>query len=123
MSTTTDTSWIKPGAEVVVYSLGTATAHPVARRDRIARVATKSFTTETGDRYQITRAHRRVGDAAWGYTEYVVPVDSETGQAELAKQGARDLMDAAQAAVYQWQRYRTREARLAAIAALQAVED
>lgn len=123
MSTATDTSWIQPGVEVVVYN--NSRLNPTARRDRVAKVATKSFTTEKGhkgERFPLDRPERRIG-GTWGHQEYVVAADSATGRAELAKQAARNRMQRARNAVAGWERNRTRENRLAAIAALQAVDD
>ncbi len=123
MSTTTDTSWIVPGAEVVVFS--NDHRYPRARRDRIEKIAKKSFTVEDGqpgERYQLKDACRRTG-GAFGYTEEVVPADSEAGQTALTDPIRRNKVGRARNAVTAWERDRTRENRLAAIAALQAVED
>lgn len=113
------TDWITPGAEVVTYSTG---SNRDVRRQAIEKVAKRSFTVTDGSRFPIDSLQRHEG-GTWGRSVHVVPADSETALEELAGAVRRRLMDDASRAVDEWVRNRTRENRLAAIVALQAIDD
>lgn len=124
MSTDVDRpEWLIPGAKVIVHRTGTYASH--IKTTSIAKIETKSFTVEGSPfRYQI-RTLDRHEPGAWGAREQVIPVDSDEARKLLSDDHRRKLVRKAQSAC---DRYRclsvdNREIRLAAIAALQAVED
>ena len=120
--TTTDTDWIKPGTEVVLYNTGGSGTSRNVRRTTIKKVAAKSFTVSAEDvRFPVDRLSVSQG-GSWGWTRHVTPADSENAR-ELLAEAARQAADRrARSAVDDWVRSRTKANRLAAIAALQAIE-
>ncbi|MEV8610249.1 hypothetical protein AB0383_20380 [Amycolatopsis sp. NPDC051373] len=123
--TTETPDWIKPGTPVVVYVESHRNEDPQPRTTTIAKVAKLSFTVEgfTNARFKIADQRSRQG-STWSFWHYVaVPADSD--EASKVKQTTARLKTGYRArdAVDAWRRDRTRENRLAAIAALQAVEE
>lgn len=122
MTETQRPDWLKPGAEVVIWTddYGYRVLH--VKRTKVAMVAQKSFTVEgTSDRFDVQRMATK-GGGAWDRERHVAAVDSEKAKAVLEESRQQQLTHRAWAAVDQWNKKRTRENRLAAIAALQAVE-
>jgi hypothetical protein len=62
------------------------------------------------------------GSGMWAVTTHVFPLDSDQARASLDAARRRELISAAKSACDSWQRNPSRERRLAAIEALQAVE-
>lgn len=119
-----DTSWITEGAEVVVYRDAMDGARdPVTTT--VAKVAAKSFTLDGIDqRISLDGLSSKVvGMQYSGYRYRVIPCDSDKAAALYAAEARQAAMGQARMAVDKWQRARTRANRLAAIEALQAVED
>lgn len=119
-----DTDWIVAGAEVFVYSVGGMSGLTNSRRTRIKKVATKSFSVEADNepRFSVDRQEAREG-GEWGWTRRVVPIDSATAREVLAQEHTLRVLNRARNAVDTWRRSVNRTNRLAAITALQAVED
>lgn len=115
--------WLVAGAKVVVFNDALPSYSRNVRVSTIAKVATKSFTVD-GERvrFSIAKQQHHSGNAFLSQTRCVVPFDSDTARAELATARHRQLVFTARDAVQKWERKRTRENRLAAIAALQAIE-
>lgn len=115
--------WIRPGTKVVVYTYGGVSRSESPSVTVIVKVATKSFTVE-GDslRYSINRQESPRQGGTWGWTRKVTPLESDEARGVLERARHERLMSRARAAVDAWDRQRTRENRLAAIVALQAVE-
>lgn len=114
--------WLKPGAEVVVWTDGYGRRVLHVTRATVAKVAQKSFTVEgVTDRFDI-RTMTAKGGGAWDRGRSVAPADSDQAKAVLESARHQRLTYKARAAVEAWEKKRTRETRLAAIAALQAVE-
>lgn len=92
----------------------------------VARVYKRYFTVAdhpyARSRFDLHRQTRQ-GDSGWGSGARVVPVNSPDGQRLFTAARRRELVNAADNATQRWERYRTTETRLAAIAALRAVED
>lgn len=112
--------WLVPGAEVVVVhghygeNVNTTTINTIAKR---------SFTVSGSDRrFSIDRQEHRPRDV-WSSTWHVYPVESDEGQEFLAAKHQRRIEREARNACDRWMRNRTRENRLAAIAALQAIDE
>lgn len=119
-----DTDWIKPGAEIVVYSRGySGDSHP--RRTTVKTRATRSFTVEgIPDRFRLdTMETKTTGTWTSARSWVAIAPDSVKAVAMFEAQRKQSLVFGAQVAMDKWERDRTRENRLAAIAALQAVED
>lgn len=117
------TDWITPGAEVLVYTDAMPGYSRNVRFSTIAKVAKKSFTVEGENvRFSMDQQEHRPRSSWTASTRRVVPRDSDKAHAEVSAARARGLTLKARAAVEKWERRRTRENRLAAIAALQAVE-
>lgn len=122
-----DTNWITPGAEVLVYtSLGrNESTHPV--KTTIKRVAAKSFsvTAENEPRFDLEdQRSPQQGRSSWsGHYRRVVPIDSDEAREVIAAENRLRIRNRARKAVDAWIKDRTRDSRLAAIAALEAVED
>lgn len=117
--------WLVPGAEVVVFTAGSPIPRN-AKRTTIHRVAAQSFTVDGSDvRFKLTTQeyHQRSGAWGFGWTRRVVPANSIEGRRELAVESEYRLECAARDACETWTRERTRENRLAAIAALQAIDE
>lgn len=116
------TDWIKPGAKVVVFT-AYSRGDENPRVTTIAKVAKKSFTVETdGLRYSIDQQLTAIQGGSWGWRRKAVPFDSDEARSLLERARHKDLIWTARMAVEMWEKKRTRENRLAAIAALQAVE-
>jgi hypothetical protein len=120
---TESTDWIKPGEKVVTYTYGGVSRSENPSVTLIAKVAAKSFTLENDSlRYSIDRQESPRQGGTWGWTRKVVPFDSDKAREVLEREKHERRMSRARATVDAWERMRTRENRLAAIAALQAVE-
>jgi hypothetical protein len=116
--------WVEVGAKVVLYSIGGGNQPRDVKVTTIKSVATKSFAVNAKNepRFNLASCKTYVG-GPWGHTRCVVAYDSDTGRRELEAARKRRLVYEASVAVGAWRRDGTRENRLAAIAALQAVED
>ena len=119
-----DTSWIKPGAPVIVYVKNRRPSEGRPRETSITRVANKSFTVEwQGIRFNIERLESpRFGGSFGGWSYSVTPVGSELARDLLAADQVLRVAAHARSAVDRWKKTRSREDRLAAIDALQAIE-
>ncbi len=120
--TPTPPEWLVPGADVLCFS-SVRNHHPVITT--VAKVATQSFTvTAEGEpRFRINRCQARTGsdwNASW---RRVIPLDSDHARAILASHEGKSRENRARAAVDDWVRKRNRDTRLAAIAALQAIDN
>jgi hypothetical protein len=115
--------WLIPGADVIACVMGSS-ADRISRH-RIAKVSVHSFTLEgSTTRFRVaTQDYREPG--SWGRRTRIVPVDSEEGRQLLAGAQRSNVRSRAIKACEEWTRHNTgtRELRLAAITALQAVED
>lgn len=120
---TTDTDWITPGAEIVVYSRRSdGSSHP--RKTTVKTRAKQSFTVEgIGDRFKLDTLETKPTDGWTRRRWVVVHPDSEQARSLFDAARKADLQFKARTTVEAWQKDRTRENRLAAIEALQAVED
>lgn len=112
--------WLVPGAKVVVHSSYGGTQR--ASRAEVAKVAVHSFTV-TGSPIRFRIDDQKHYDDTTRRLTQVVPEDSPEGQKLLAASRRRMKTKRARDACQEWAREGTRETRLAAIAALQAVED
>ena len=122
MTETQRPDWLKPGAEVVIWTDDYGRRVLNVTHAKVAKVAQKSFTVEgTSDRFDVQRMTAK-GGGAWDRARHVAPVDSEKAKAVLEESRQQQLTYRASAAVDQWNKKRTRENRLAAVTALQAVE-
>lgn len=124
MTTETETpAWVVPGTPVLVIA-GRDGMHLTVTS--IAKVHKRYFTVDhyiyTDKRFSLDRQEARAGDI-WTTNPVVVPVGSPRGREVLAEKRRRVLVRHAETACTKWQRDPTRDNRLAAIAALQAVED
>lgn len=119
-----DTDWIVAGAEVLVYSVGGRSGKTSPRRTRIKKVATKSFSVEADSEPRFNLAHQEAREGGeWGWTRRVVPIDSASAREVLAQEHSSRVLNRARNAVDMWRSSVNRTNRLAAIAALQEVED
>lgn len=117
--------WIYPGAPVVVYIDNHRRDDPEPRDTVVDRVAKLSFTVKAlpRERFKLADQHSKQG-SGWSNWSYVaVPPDSEKAAAVKAAHDRIRRDYRAWSAVDAWRRDRNRHNRLAAIAALQAVED
>jgi len=115
--------WLKPGAEVVTWSDGRGRSGPQhVRTSRVLKVAVKTFTVEGEDnRFSITTLSATGGDA-WTPGRWCRPLDDDEARTVLDTDRRKATVRRALAAVDTWEKTRTRKNRLAAIAALRAVE-
>ncbi len=119
-------AWLISGEDVLCYNVGGTTTNTNSRATRIARVASQSFTVaaEQEPRFRIGNRYCEVRQGGtWGWTRRVVPLDSVEAGEVLTAEDAQRRENRARAAVDDWVRKRNREARLAAIAALQAIDN
>lgn len=117
--------WLTPGAKVIVHRTSTGTSR--IKVTTIAKIATKSFTVaDSPARYRLSTLDRHE-TGTWGAWERIIPLDSDEGRELLDRERRRRLVVQARNACDRWMVARAkgsnRELRLAAIAALQAVED
>jgi hypothetical protein len=120
----TDTDWIKPGADIVVYSRGYS-GDRVPRTMTVKTRAAQSFTVEgIPSRFKLDTLKTKQ-TSSWSSTHSWVATHPDSAK-------ARELFDAerkahlvylARTATEKWERDTTRANRLAAIVALQKVED
>lgn len=124
MTTNTEVpGWIAPGTPVLVVAgrdgddvTNTVIARVLKRYFLVAapHYATAQFSLDR-------QVHRTKG--SWTTDPVVIPLDSDRARKLLEVQRRQRLIRRARDLCVEWQRKQTRETRLAAIAALQAVED
>lgn len=116
--------WITPGTKVVAYTEGSISRDESPTVTTIAKVAKKSFTVAEGrePRFSIDRQESARQGGSWGWTRKVIPFDSDEARRMLKREHDRRRIYEARVAVEKWERKRSRENRLAAIEALQAIE-
>lgn len=122
----TDTDWIKPDAPVVIYREQHGKPESLLCETTIKRVAAKSFTINGRWYYRFDMETQRTKQESfgWHYYRYVaVRPEAEVVQELRDAQRREQLKIRANDAVEAWQKDRSRGNRLAAIEALQAVED
>ncbi|MCA1695665.1 MAG: hypothetical protein LC749_13575 [Actinobacteria bacterium] len=123
--------WVQVGAEVLLYTEGNPGSSRNVVKSTIARVTPTTFTVAEEDEPRFSLKHPRFDGAPgytvrqggeWGWRRVVVPLDSVVARQEMAR-ARQDLLDGrARVAVDAWQRDRSRDNRLKAITALQAME-
>lgn len=118
--------WIKPGAEIVVYqSRDGQASDPV--KTTVKTRAKKSFTVEgVEDRFNLDRMETTPrGGGVWSSATRWVALypGSEYARTLFERDRKRQVVFRAQVAVKTWQKNPNRETRLAAIEALQKIED
>lgn len=118
------TDWIVAGAKVLVFTDAMPGYPRSVTRSTIEKVAKRSFTVEGEHvRFSIDRQEHRPRNSWTASARCVVPLDSDKARAEIAAANSRNRVLAARNAVEKWERNRTRESRLTAIEALQAIDD
>ncbi|MGH7743281.1 MAG: hypothetical protein ACREQ5_00465 [Candidatus Dormibacteria bacterium] len=118
--------WVKPGAEVVLYTSGNPGAPRNVVKTTIAKVTATTFTVAAEDEPRFRFQSRRFTGpgldvkqgGTWGWRRIVVPLDSEAARHEMARATRVHRESEARTAVAAWQWNRTRDNRLAAIKAL-----
>lgn len=122
MTETQRPNWLKPGAEVVIWSDDYGRVVRGVTTTTVTKVWPKTFAVEDhADKFEIT-GMRSKPKGTWARPTFCAPVDSDEARAVMAKLRHQNLMWDARRTVDAWNKQRTRENRLAAIAALQAVE-
>jgi hypothetical protein len=116
--------WVQPDAEVLLYTVDQYGSRHLVKTT-IKRVNTGSFTVSAQQepRFRLPQCRADTDDSWHRWTRYCVPFDSDAARRELDALRKRKLVVAARYAVEVWLKNKTRDNRLAAIAALQAVED
>jgi hypothetical protein len=115
--------WLVPGVEVLVVR-----GHWDERvtKTTVAKVHKRYFTVDyrmfADCRFSLDRQEHR-GPGMWGVTRKVIPLDGDEARSLIDADRRRRLEDQARKACEQWIVSRKRDDRLAAVAALQAVED
>jgi hypothetical protein len=96
-----DSSWIKPGVEVVVICCGSRQS-PNPRRTTVLKVATQSFTVDgMPDRFKLTNLRgKSVGD--WTWYHQVVKPDSVMARRAFDDERLTRKRNAAITAVARW---------------------
>jgi hypothetical protein len=118
------TSWIRTGVPVIVYTKNRQLSEARPRKTTIKRVAGKSFTVEWQNlRFNTERLDTPRSGGSFGWSYSVTPVGSELARDLLAADQVLQAIAHARTAVDRWTKTRSREDRLAAIAALQAIEE
>lgn len=114
--------WIETGTKVLCYTVGRVDS---LRVTEIAKVASKSFVltaTEEG-RFRIAKNPSRHEGGTWGWSRCVIPLDSDEARKKIRMSKMKSLRTAANYACRAYIQDATTDNRLAAIAALQAVEE
>jgi hypothetical protein len=117
--------WLIPGAKVVAYTTGGAGTMRRTVVTTVDKVTSKTFTI-VGDpgRFRIDRmSYETERGSVWSRTRHVVPLNSPEGQAEVVAENQRRAARRAEAACQKWRQDPTRDNRVAAIAALQAIQN
>ena len=124
MTETQRPNWLKPGAEVIVWSDYHDRKYENVKHLHVLRVAGKSFTVddEFEPRFPIDSFKVYTGTTWNSYYRRVMPADSDQAREIEWTVEQRRRMSAAREAVEKWEHSRTQENRLAAVAALQAIE-
>jgi hypothetical protein len=112
--------WLVPGHEVITNG---GTFQSRITRTNVDKVASHTFTLVGSHlRFRIKDlSYHEPG--TWGRIIRVLPAESPEARKLIEEDRRRKLVLRAQKAVEDWSKRGTRELRLAAIAALQAVED
>lgn len=115
--------WIATGTKVLCYTRGRAIG--TLKITEIGKVAKQSFilADEREGRFRITREPSRHEGGTWGWTRCVIPLDSDTARRLLREKNLSGQRQQARNACDKYARNQTKENRLTAIAALQAVEE
>lgn len=96
-----DTSWIREGAEVVVYSYGGGISPAWAKASVIERVYKQAFRVEGYD--HLIRIQGQVHQGgAWDPSTHVIPIYDQRAEGVLRAEVSRRLLRATQADVRVW---------------------
>lgn len=124
MVTMSDTDWVVAGAEVLVYSFGGQSGRTNSTCTRIKKVDTKSFSVEATNEPRFSVAYQETSEGGTlGCTRRVVPIDSDEAREVLKEEHRIRVLNRARNAVNKWSSAPRDFNRLAAIKALQEVED
>lgn len=122
MTETQRPDWLKPGAEVLIWSDDYGRDVRGVTTTTVTKVWAKTFLVDDhADKFEIEGLKSRP-KGTWARPTLCAPVDSDRARTVLEKLRHQNLMWDARMAVEAWGKQRTRENRLAAIAALQAIE-
>ena len=114
--------WLKPGAEVVTWTDDYGRDVRGVTTTTVTKVWAKTFAVEGyDDKFEIDRMLSKP-KGTWARPTFCAPVGSDRAQAVMEKFRHQNLLWDARMAVEAWDKQRTHENRLAAIAALQAIE-
>jgi len=114
--------WLKPGAEVMIWTNNPTRGAMIVISSRVLKVWKKTFSVEHHtDKFEIRTMRSRTG-SAWDPGYCCAPADSDQAREILEKARQERLTRTARTAVARWDAMPTRKNRLAAIAALRAVE-
>lgn len=99
-----NTDWIKPGAEVIVYTEGARDGRAHPQRTTVTRVAGKSFTLNgITERISLDTLRSRDIGGTWDSWQYVVvKPDSDKARELFAQKRLDALYHAAERAVGNW---------------------
>ena len=118
--------WLVDGASVLVYShAGHASGHAYCEvhETTVKRVSTTSFTIHDAPGARVSEPRIRIrGLQSVDFRRKVVPLESDEAREILARDAHDNAILRAHGAVRVWQKEGTRETRLAAINALQAID-
>jgi hypothetical protein len=118
----TDTSWIREGAEVVIYSYGGGIRPAWARATTIVSVAKQSFRVD-GFMHRIALDNQTHRGGTWDPSTHVIPISDPRAEVLLREEVSRRLLRTAQKRTEEFLKDSTPatvEAALKALRALQA---
>lgn len=114
--------WLKLGAEVVIWTDTHGDDVRGVTTTTVTKVWMKTFAVEDhADKFEID-GMRSKPKGTWTRGYFCAPAGGDEAKEVLEKLRRQNLTWTARLAVEAWEKKRTRETRLAAIAALQAVE-
>lgn len=115
--------WLTEGAKVLAYSVSSGLTHSYPKVVTVKKISTESFSVDDDSepRFSLRTLDARVG-GTWGHTRRIVSITSAEAKREIQRERDNRRTAYARSAVNEWQKKCTKEARLAAIAALQAIE-
>ncbi len=115
--------WIAEGTEVLTFNTGNSLLTSL-RKSVITKVTKTQFAIHGDEkRFKIANEPGRHDGGTWGWTKRVIPLSSDEAHGYLEQRRAQHFRNKAQAACDAYSVRQSKENRLAAITALQAVTE
>ena len=114
--------WLARDEQVVIYTETGRDSGRSVTLDIVTKVDALRFTVSGGNQFRVSDGALCDPFNRYGFIRYAIPLTSPEGYAEIARDARERRMINAQDGSARWQRSLSREDRLAAIEALQALD-